>query len=234
MASTPSPVIWSGSPRLAHGWRLVRGPGISAALVREFIRPAVLAVPSAMAQRLGSCWISLPAEASAGVASRWTSTNGGLEVSVSTAGFEDHDVAMELLLCLGQALWERLSDAELRAYWTLLGDEISMGIEGEIDEQALEEKRRLFESRSHANNMERLTRYGRASLAGTVAEYVHCLWHEVTVRTGPDYLPVPQLRLRLELLAHWFRPNRGYRLFPAAQRRAGPPPSQHACSPLDP
>jgi hypothetical protein len=31
----------------------------------------------------------------------------------------------------------------------LLGDEISMGIEGEIDEQALEEKRSLFESRSH-------------------------------------------------------------------------------------
>jgi hypothetical protein len=32
-----------------------------------------------------------------------------------------------------------------------------MGIEGEIDEQALEEKRSLFESRSHANNVKRLT-----------------------------------------------------------------------------
>jgi hypothetical protein len=218
MASTRSPVLWSGSLRLAHGWTLVRDPSMSAALVREFIRPAVRAVPSSLARRLGSCRISLPAEVAAGVASRWTITNDGLEVSVTTAEFEEHDVAMELLLCLGQGLWERLSDAELRAYWMLLGDEISMGIEGEIDEQALEEKRSLVESGSHANNVKRLTRYGWASFAGTVAEYVHCLWHEVTVRTGPDYLPVTPLRRRLELLARWFPPNRGYRLFPAAQR----------------
>jgi hypothetical protein len=46
----------------------------------------------------------------------------GLEVSVTTAGIEEHDVAMELLLCLGQGLWERLADGELRAYWMLLCD----------------------------------------------------------------------------------------------------------------
>ena len=220
MASTRSPL------RLAHGWALVRGPGLSAALVREFIRPAVRAVPSSLARRLGSCRLSLPAEVAPGVASRWTMVNGGLEVSVKTVGIEEHDVAMELLLCLGQGLWERLSDWELRTYWMLLCDEISVGIEGEIDEQALEEKRSLFESRSHANNVKRLTGYARASFAGTVAEYVHCLWHEVTVRTGPDYLPVPPLRRRLELLERWFPPSRGYRLFPAAVRRGrlSPPP----------
>ena len=210
MASTRSPF------RLAHGWTLVRGPSLSAALVREFIRPAVRAVPASLARRLGSCRISLPEEVAASVASEWTIANGGLEVLVTTAGIEEHDVAMELLLCLGQGLWERLSDGELRAYWMLLWDEISTGVEGEIDEQALEEKRSLFESRSHANNVKRLTGYARASFAGSVAEYVHCLWHEVTVRTGPDYLPVAPLRRRLELMARWFPPNRGYRLFSAA------------------
>jgi hypothetical protein len=210
MASTGSPL------RLAHGWTLVRGPSLSAALVREFIRPAVRAVPSSLARRLGSYRISLPAEVATGVASRWTITDGGLEVSVTTAGIEEHDVAMELLLCLGQALWERISDAQLREYWMVLDQEIRAGISGEIDEQALEEKRSLFESRSHGNNVKRLTGYGRASFAGTVAEYVHCLWHEVTVRTGPNYLPVEPLRRRLELMARWFPPNRGYRLFPAA------------------
>jgi hypothetical protein len=216
MASTRSPL------RLAHGWTLVRGPNLSAALVREFIRPAVRAVPSSMAGRLGSCRISLQAEVASGVASRWTVTNDGLEVTVTTAGIEEHDVAMELLLCLGQGLWERLSDRELRAYWMLLCEEFSTGIEGEIDEQALEEKRSLFESRSHANNVKRLAGYARASFAGSVAEYVHCLWHEVTVRTGPDYLPVEPLRRRLELMARWFPPNRGYRLFPAAPRPSVP------------
>src|ERR1039457_6884157 len=190
MASTRSPVLWSGSARLAHGWTLVRGPSMSKALVREFVRPAVRAVPTSLARRLGSCRISLPAEVASDVASRWTMANGGLEVTVTTAGIEEHDVAMELLLCLGQGLWERLSDGELRAYWMLLCDEISMGIEGEIDEQALEEKRSLLDRKSHANNVKRLTGYARASFAGTAAEYVHCLWHEVTVRTGPDDLPV--------------------------------------------
>jgi hypothetical protein len=214
--------------RLAHGWTLSRGSGMSQALVCEFIRPAVRAVPSSMARRFGLCQISLPAEAEAGVTSRWTTTDSGLEVSVTTTGFEEHDVAMELLLCLGQALWERLSEAELRAYWVLLHDEISMEIEGEIDEQALEEKRSLFKNRSHANSARRLTGYGRSSFAGTAAEYVHSLWHEVTVRTGPDYLPARPLRRRLELLARWFPPDRDHRLFPAVRRHTRPSPSPRA------
>ncbi len=202
----------SSALRLAHGWKLMRSPGLPDALVREFIRPAVHAVPASMARRLGHCRISVEI-ADATVASQWTETEAGLEVSVMTVGSEDHDIAMELLLCLGQALWERLSDGELREYWLVLDQEIRAGISGEIDEQALEEKRSLLASRVHARSRQQLARYGRAAFAGTAAEYVHCLWHEVTARTGPDYLPAPQLRRRLELLAGWFPPDRGYRLF---------------------
>lgn len=205
-----------GPLRLAHGWILNRSKG-SDALVREFIRPAVRAVPSSMARRFDFCRISLLEDAEAEVDSRWTLTNRGLEMSVMTTGVEDHDVAMELLLCLGQALWERLSDAELRGYWMLLWGEMSTGIEGEIDGQALEEKRSLLASLPNANSTARLTLYGRASFAGTASEYVHSLWHDVTVRTGPDYLPARPLRRRLELLARWFPPDRGHRLFPAAR-----------------
>ena len=200
--------------RLAHGWKLVRSPDPSGALLREFIRPAVLAVPPSMARRLGFCRISLSAVADSSLSSRWTETAAGLEVSVMTTGSEDHDIAMDLLLCLGQALWERLSDRELRAYWLLLDEEIRAGVTGEIDEQAFEEKRALLRSRSHARSPRRLASYGGASFAGTAAEYVHCLWHDVTARSGPDHLPAPQLRKRLALLARWFPPGRGYRLFP--------------------
>jgi hypothetical protein len=198
--------------RLAHRWTLLRHPGLPHALVREFIRPAVRAVPASMARRLGQCRISLEI-ADSTAASQWTETEAGLEVSVTTAGSEDHDIAMELLLCLGQALWEKLSDGELRECWLVLDQEIRAGISGEIDELALEEKRSLLASRVHARSRRQLARYGRAAFAATAAEYVHCLWHEVTARTGPDYLPAPQLRRRLELLAGWFPPDRGYRLF---------------------
>lgn len=201
--------------RLSHGWTLARCPPAADGLVRAFIRPAVKAVPFSMARRLGSCRIALLAEAGPGAASKWTLDDAGMELFLSTAGFEEHDVAMELLLCLGQGLWERLTDAEMREYWLLLLDEIGMGVEAEIDEQAMEAKRPLLESRAHARNLERLTRYGRASFAGTAAEYVHSLWHEVTVRTGPEFLPAARLRRRLELLARWFPPDRGYSLFPS-------------------
>jgi hypothetical protein len=210
----------SDSLRLAHGWKLLRIPRPSEALLREFIRPAVRALPSSMARRLGSCLIALPAEADREVTSQWTKTAAGLQISVNTAECEDHDIAMELLLCLGQALWERLSDAELKQYWHLLDQELRAGISGEIDEQSLEEKRSLLANRFRARSPKQLARYGRASFAGTAAEYVHCLWHEVTARAGPEHLPAAQLRRRLELLARWFPPTRGYRLFPAAQETA--------------
>ena len=143
--------------RLAHRWTLLRRPGLSHALVREFIRPAVRAVPASMARRLGDCRISFEM-AEATVASRWTETEAGLEVSVMTAASEDHDIAMELLLCVGQALWEKLSDGELREYWLVLDQEIRAGISGEIDEQALEEKRSLLASRVHTRSRRRLAR----------------------------------------------------------------------------
>jgi hypothetical protein len=140
-----------------------------------------------------------------------------------TNELEEHDIAMELLVCLGQALWERLSVAELRAYWTILWDEINSGIEGEIDEQALAEKRSLLERLSHAESARHLESYGCSSFAGTAAEYVHCLWHDVSIRSGADYLPAQRLRRRLELLARWLPPDRGYSLFAPARRHAGPP-----------
>jgi hypothetical protein len=140
-----------------------------------------------------------------------------------TNELEEHDIATELLVCLGQALWERLSVAELRAYWAILWDEINSGIEGEVDEQALAEKRSLLASPSHAKSTGHLESYGCSSFAGTAAEYVHCLWHDVSIRSGADYLPAEPLRRRLELLARWFPPDRGYRLFPPPWRHAGPP-----------
>ncbi|MGP8247566.1 MAG: hypothetical protein ACLQVN_24025 [Bryobacteraceae bacterium] len=178
-----------------------------------------------MVRRLGACHIAIPGETDPEEASRWTLTRNALEVSVAMAGMEDHDVAMELLLCLGQALWEKLSDMELRVYWELLHQEVSAGVEGEIDERALEEKRALYAERSYGRCVRQLTRYGRASFAGTAAEYVHCLWHQVTVRAGPDYLPAPALRRRLKLLARWFPPDRGQLLFPTSRRRGRPSPS---------
>jgi hypothetical protein len=150
--------------------------------------------------------------------SEWSRQHATLDISVRAAGAEAHDIAMEVLLCLGQALWERLRVDERTAYWRLLDAEIGAGVTGEIDEDALEAKRLLLAGRVRARSARYLERYGYASFAATAAEYVHCLWHDVSVRTGPEHLPAQQLRRRLELLAGWFPPDRGYSLFPAGRK----------------
>jgi hypothetical protein len=198
--------------RLAHGWRLDCPPDVRGSLVHDFLRPAVRAVPRAMAQRLPACRILVDPGLDASIASRWRDTDAYLEIALA-ASDEDHAVALELLLCIGQALWERLAPEEREGWWRLLGAEIHAGTGGEIDEQALGEKRLLLKSRTGARSRRRLERWARASFAGTAAEYVHALWHDVTVRTGPEHLEPPALRARLERLAEWFPPARGRRLF---------------------
>ena len=204
--------------RVAHGWRLLSPRGFPAATIREFLRPAVRAVPPSLAARLGTCRISLTDRMENGdgteLSSRWVQSGGELAVVLATGSADGHELAIEVLLCLGEALWETAGPGERQAYWNLLAAEIETGVPGEIDEDALREKRLLLSSRISARSRRRFERYSQASFAGTVAEYIHCLWHEVTLRTGPEHLPAPWLRRRLEMLARWFPPGRGYRLFP--------------------
>jgi len=202
---------------LPRGWELAASKENSGALIRDFIRPAVRAVPSPMAQQIGFSRISLVAAlGSPRVASQWIAGGRELTISISVNGRQGHPVAMELLLCLGQALWQKLRPGQLKAYWLLLDAEFLAGIGGEIDEDALREKWALLGGRFSASSSRRLERYGCASFAGTAAEYVHSLWHAVEVVSGPEHLPAKQLRRRLQLLEAWFPPDRGYKLYPAA------------------
>ena len=142
------------------------------------------------------------------MASQWTETDNGLEISIAAVpedGPDDgHDVTLELLLCFGQALWTKLNHSQRKAWWLLLDGEIGAGVAGEIDEDALKQKKLLLAGRYSASSNRRLELYGAASFAGTVAEYVHSLWHDVTVRLGREFLPAQQLKRRLDLLARWF------------------------------
>jgi hypothetical protein len=201
--------------RLAHGWELKVPREAPVSLVREFIRPAVGAVPSGMARQLGHCLIRLAVGLGGpDLASEWIGGEQDLRISIATGGRTDHDIAMELLICLGQALWQRLTSEQSRAYWLLLDSEFLAGVKGEIDEEALQKKWALLCSRFSAASGRRLERYGRASFAGTAAEYVHSLWHDVQVISGPEHLPAQPLRRRLELLSDWFPPGRGHKLYP--------------------
>ncbi len=189
--------------------------GAAAQAVRDFVRPALEAVPPSLASRLGMCRVNLfPSLGGAGVTSRWSRSGNRLQIDLSVSSFEPHDLALELLMCIGQVVWESAAGQERAAWLKLLDGEISAGVEGEIDEETLEEKRRLLSSRALAASPRRLLRYAGAAFAATLAEYVHALWHDVTVRTGPEHLPPEWLRRRLALFERWFPPEGGRRLYP--------------------
>jgi hypothetical protein len=200
---------------LAHGWRLAPPVEMSAGDLREFIRPAVRAIPRRLADSLKPCSISFPADLDGGrSASRWEDAGEELRIAVAARGVTPHDAALELLTCVGQALWESSGRARREEWLRLVGGEIERGVEGEIDESALREKRRLLAGRTPARSAARLAAYAAASFAGTVAEYVHAQWHDVHLRKGARHLPASEVLRRFTVLRNWFPPNPGYRLFP--------------------
>ncbi|MCS6953395.1 MAG: hypothetical protein RMK57_02855 [Bryobacterales bacterium] len=210
------------SYRFAHGWRLEDRAGVEPRVIRQFLRPAVRAVPASLAARLGPCRIVLVASLETeDVRSRWTLGAAGLEVLLAASDVEPHELTLELLLCLGQALWE--AAPEERAGWLhLLDRELSAGVPGEIDDEVFERKKILLSCPAAARSLRETERYAAAAFAATVAEYVHALWHDVTVRQGPEHLPATALRRRLEHLERRYPPNRGYRLFPRHASLARP------------
>ena len=193
--------------------------GTSAEIARETARPALLALPSAACARLGDISVELKGALEVpDASSRWRLSSAGVRIEVATDACSPHDVAIEALLCAGQALWERITDRELGAWLATLSGEISAGVAGEIDEAPHGLKKALLATAGQPSQR-RMLEYARASFAATLAEYVHCLWHDVTVRSGPEHLPARFLRKRLELLAQWFPPDPGYHLFPRRPAR---------------
>ncbi len=173
----------------------------------EAIREALACLPASLAQRLGPVRFAVRAS-DEDVASRWQWGEAEIEVEVNESETSPHDCALEVLTCLGQALWHSESAGERRAWLELLREEIEAGVEGEVDERALREKRAMLASRVLAASPRRLEWYAEASFAGTMAEYVHSLWHRVTVQAGPDYLPLLWLRRRFALFSRWFPATR--------------------------
>ena len=86
----------------------------------------------------------------ANVASRWTATGGGLEIALAASGRGEHDIALELLLCLGQALWERLPPARRAAYWMQLDHGERLGEPRMLARRALRRRQHVDDLGRHS------------------------------------------------------------------------------------
>lgn len=204
------------SVELAHGWRL---HGLDPVLLEQagaILHEPAAAIPAALAGRLGALRVfAVPFIACGGESefvaveppsgelhsSLWIEQPQGTALFLSLRETNAHDTGFELLAAVADLAVPRLTDQEFAAYARLLDREQREGAQGEIDDDALEAKNAADPG------------YAAASLAATLAEYMHALWHDVEVRMGQPHLDPKFLRRRFELLERWFPPNPGDRLF---------------------
>jgi len=213
---------------LAHGWELHSSAPLTPAEERTMAREPAQAVPATIAQRIGklrvlivpyvACLESGDAVCSSKPSgethsSAWVESPERISLVLPCRELDAHDTGFEFLASIAELLRPRLTAAELERFTTLLEDEIRAGVSGEIDEEAQRAKQALLGSRTSRRSRAQLERYRDTSLVSTLAEYMHGLWHDVQIRVGPEHLPVEQLRRRMSLLAEFFPPNEGYRVF---------------------
>jgi hypothetical protein len=214
---------------LPHGWQLHAAVTLSPAEERTMVREPAQAVPGSIAGRLGALRVLIvpyiacfdtgdviafnkpKGETHSAV---WLEQPERIHLLLPCRELDAHDTGFEFLASVAELLRPRLTPEEVGRYTALVEEELHVGVAGEIDEEALGAKRRITGSRPRRyRNPELFERYRDVSLVSTVAEYMHGLWHDVQIRVGPDHLPLPQLRRRMELVAELFPPNPGYQVF---------------------
>jgi len=216
--------------RLAHQWEMHSAILLSPAEERNMVREPAQAVPDSIAERLGplrlllvpyiACtkegdFVSFSKPEGEAHTSVWVDVEGSTRVVLACRELDAHDTGFELLACVAELLRPRLTSGEVSQFQRLLESEMREGVTGEIDEEAARAKEALA-GRSGRRRSQEFESYRDISLVETLAEYMHGLWHDVQIRVGPEHLPLPQLRLRLELLSRLFPPNEGYSVFDEA------------------
>ena len=98
---------------------------------------------------------------------------------------------------------------EMRRQWaTLLREELSANVNGEVDEESWSRKQAL------QRRPKSFDQYARQSFIDTMTLYLHGICCDIDVETGPRQLPSRYLRKRLQLLRSQYPPPEGYAVFP--------------------
>jgi hypothetical protein len=214
--------------RLAHQWELHSATLLSPSEERTMVREPAQAVPDAIAERIGpvrvlavpyvACtkdgdFVSFTKPEVESHTSVWIPGEAATQIVLACREMDAHDTGFELLASVAELLRARLTPGEMGEFETLLEVELREGVTGEIDEEAARAKQDFASHATRDNAREKFESYRNVSLVETVAEYMHGLWHDVQIRIGPEHLPLPQLRKRMDFLARLFPPNEGYQVY---------------------
>jgi len=110
---------------------------------------------------------------------------------------------------------DRWSDEAQTEYTTLLREELTAAVHGEVDEESWAAKQSLTGRHKSARRESKPFReYVRQSFIDTLTLYLHGICCDIDVDTGPRQLPSRYLRKRLKLLQTLYPQPNGYAVFP--------------------
>jgi hypothetical protein len=130
---------------------------------------------------------------------------------------EYHYRFYHVIAALAGDLWSE--EAQIQ-YCTLLREELSAGVHGEVDEESWHMKQALLRRQGSIRKETKLFReYARQSFIDTLTLYLHGICCDIDVETGPRQLASRHLRKRLNTLYGLYPPPSGYAVFPEHQKQ---------------
>jgi hypothetical protein len=130
-------------------------------------------------------------------------------------GQETADYHYSLYYAVAGLACQKLDPESEGRYASMLREELSNHVHGEVDERSWRLKQGLLRKQSNVRrDTKGFREYARASLTDTLTLYLHGICCDIDVETGPRQLPSRYLRKRLTLLQELFPPPSGYAVFP--------------------
>jgi hypothetical protein len=148
----------------------------------------------------------------------WASQVSFANETVLVFALKEQDVAeyhYRLYRRLAGLVAEKWSADAAASYKTMIREELTSSVHGEVDDESWQSKQALLRRQSNVKRDSPLfADYVRQSFIDTLTLYLHGICCDIDVETGPRQLPSRYLRKRLNLLRSFYPPPDGYTVFP--------------------
>jgi hypothetical protein len=148
----------------------------------------------------------------------WASQVSFENETVLVFALKEQDVAeyhYRLYRRLAGLVAEKWSTEAASSYKSLIREELTAGVHGEVDDESWQAKQALLRRQTNIKRESPLFGgYVRQSFIDTLTLYLHGICCDIDVETGPRQLPSRYLRKRLNLLKSLYPPPSGYSVFP--------------------
>ncbi|MBM3727650.1 MAG: hypothetical protein FJW40_19795 [Acidobacteria bacterium] len=145
----------------------------------------------------------------------------GAVVVIAIKDRETSDYHYDFYNAVATLISNRLPEPFAIDYFSILREELSRNVHGEVDEPSWELKEQLRRRPAGPRvDTKMFQQYARQSFVDTMTLYLHGICCDIDVDPGPRQLASRYLKRRLQTCQEFFRPPDGYFVFPEDLKRA--------------